>query len=50
MIKYLFGNKKNLYTVIIDKWLEYLSLTHYMYPLFNYCYRKKFSGSPTIKK
>ena len=39
-IKCLFHNKKNRFTVIIDRVMEYLCLTHYLYPLFNRCYRK----------
>jgi len=49
MIKKMFQNKRNGYTVTFSKCLEYLSLSHYIYPIVNSCYRKKFGKCVHLK-
>lgn len=39
-----FRNKRNRYTKMLNDFMEYLCLSHYIYPLFNYYYRKQGRG------
>jgi len=43
IIKKVFRNKRNKYTIMLNDFMEHLCLTHYIYPLLNYCYRRKLS-------
>lgn len=43
LIKKVFRNKRNKYTKKLNNFMEYLCLTHYIYPLLNYYYRRRYS-------